>query len=90
MTSAESDTAPAAGGEDAVEETAPASPNESSEIAAEDLEALEEPDPNPEPVSYTGSDFDAEGLVRRLDRGDIVVPTFGARDETIETAGFQR
>lgn len=62
------------------------------EIAREDLEEIEDPDPNPEPVSYTGTDFDVEGLVRRLERGDIVIPTFGEPDEIeeIETGRFQR
>ncbi len=50
----------------------------------------EESDPSPEPVSYSGTDFDVEGLVRRLERGDIVVPSFGVQDQTVETAGFQR
>jgi Protein of unknown function DUF262 len=59
----------------------------------EELEETEEPDPNPEPVSYTGTDFDVEGLVRRLDRGDIVIPTYGVEadeSEDIETRRFQR
>jgi hypothetical protein len=58
----------------------------------EEIEELEEPDPNPEPVSYTGTDFDVEGLVRRLERGDIVIPTFGHLDDSleIETGRFQR
>jgi hypothetical protein len=60
------------------------------DLSPEDLEELEAPDPNPEAVTYSGSDFDVEGLVRRLDRGDIVIPSFGHGDETIETAGFQR
>jgi len=59
-------------------------------LAPQDLEALEDADPSPEPVTYSGSDFDVEGLVRRLDRGDIVIPTFGHGDTGIETAGFQR
>jgi hypothetical protein len=59
-------------------------------LAPEDLEALEDADPNPEAVTYSGSDFDVEGLVRRLDRGDIVIPTFGHGDSGLETAGFQR
>jgi hypothetical protein len=29
-------------------------------------------------------------LVRRLDRGDIVIPTFGHGDDGLITAGFQR
>ena len=59
------------------------------DLAPADLEDLEAPDPNPEPVSYSGSDFDVEGLVRRLKRGDIVIPTFGS-DDDLDTAGFQR
>lgn len=64
--------------------------DESESLTPDELENLEEPDPAPLPVSYSGSDFDVEGLVRRLKRGDIVVPTFGLDDKTIETAGFQR
>jgi hypothetical protein len=41
-------------------------------------------------VAYSGQDFDVEGLVRRLDRGDMLVPQFGHADVHIETAGFQR
>jgi hypothetical protein len=60
------------------------------ELVAQDIEEIEAADPNPEPVIYSGSDFDIEGLVRRLDRGDIIIPTFGRSDEGMETAGFQR
>jgi hypothetical protein len=63
---------------------------EPEDLVASDLEEIQEADPRPEPVSYSGSDFDIEGLVRRLDRGDIVIPTFGEPAEDIETAGFQR
>jgi hypothetical protein len=63
---------------------------EPRELVEADIEELEEPDPRPEKVSYSGSDFDVEGLVRRLDRGDIVIPSFGLGDPDIETAGFQR
>jgi hypothetical protein len=65
-------------------------PADPEDLAPEDREALEEADPDVEAVTYTGSDFDVEGLVRRLDRGDIVIPTFGHGDAAIETAGFQR
>ena len=69
-----------------------ASPVEEDPIAVEELEELEEPDPNPEPVAYTGTDFDVEGLVRRLERDDIVIPTYGLEDDDleIETRRFQR
>ncbi|GAB2960434.1 DUF262 domain-containing protein [Streptomyces heilongjiangensis] len=53
----------------------------------EDLAAAEH---EAEPVTYTGTDFDVEGLVRRLKRGDIVIPTFGHGDDSLEVAGFQR
>lgn len=55
-----------------------------------DFSQLDEPSPIPQTISYSGSDFDVEGLVRRLNRGDIVVPTFGHQDPTVEAAGFQR
>ena len=60
------------------------------DLTAEDREATSEAEPEAYPVSYSGSDFDVEGLVRRLARGDILIPSFGLRDESIETAGFQR
>jgi hypothetical protein len=63
---------------------------EGAELAASREEAVEDVDPNGRPVDYSGTDFDVEGLVRRLGRGDIVVPNFGANDFDLETAGFQR
>jgi len=50
----------------------------------------EDSDPAPEPVTYSGTDLDVDGLVRRLQRGDMIIPNFGRQDATIETAGFQR
>lgn len=76
--------------EERIEPEGARSGSDPEELLQEDLEILDEADPTPEPVTYSGTDFDAEGLVRRLERGDIVVPTFGHKDETIETAGFQR
>ncbi|MFY1637603.1 DUF262 domain-containing protein [Solwaraspora sp. WMMB335] len=58
-------------------------------VEAEELDLLE-PEPTPQPVTYSGQDFDVEGLVRRLDKGDILVPTFGHDDARITSAGFQR
>jgi hypothetical protein len=55
-----------------------------------DDDSINESDPDPEPVSYFGSDFDVDGLVRRFNRGDIVIPSFGLDDPTVETGGFQR
>lgn len=63
---------------------------DSDSLEDADFEELDEAYPEPEPITYTGTDFDVEGLVRRLARGDILIPTFGHGDETVETAGFQR
>lgn len=64
--------------------------DDSPEVTAADRTRRDEPEAEANPVTYTGTDFDVEGLVRRLDRGDIVVPNFGHSDETVEAAGFQR
>lgn len=63
---------------------------ESPTLEEPDYSQLDEPFPDPQPISYFGSDFDVEGLVRRLDRGDVVIPSFGHGDESVEAAGFQR
>lgn len=63
---------------------------EAQEVLLSRIEEADEADPDPLSVTYSGTDFDVEGLVRRLERRDIVIPTFGVSDETIETAGFQR
>ncbi|AOT05985.1 DUF262 domain-containing protein [Arthrobacter sp. U41] len=62
------------------------------DITEEELEDESAPDPDPTQVSYTSTDFDVEGLVRRLQRNDIIIPTFGDdyADDSIETARFQR
>ncbi|MBX3100568.1 MAG: DUF262 domain-containing protein [Salinibacterium sp.] len=59
-------------------------------LTDEEFEDLESAERQVVPVSYSGQDFDVDGLVRRLNKNDIVIPTFGNEDETIETAGFQR
>ena len=64
--------------------------NDGPDLTTDEREAVSEAEDVAAPVSYSGTDFDVEGLVRRLDRGDIVVPTFGSEDESLETAGFQR
>lgn len=67
-----------------------AEPAESSSLIEADFVELDDPVALTQPISYSGSDFDVEGLVRRLERGDIVVPAFGHRDPSVEAAGFQR
>lgn len=56
-----------------------------------DEEERAEAFPDAQPISYFGTDFDVHGLVRRLNRSDIVIPSFdpaGAPDSDLE--GFQR
>jgi hypothetical protein len=63
---------------------------EAEDLTVDDYEELTAAEPEAGPVSYSGADFDVEGLVRRLGRGDIVIPSFGHGDPTLEVAGFQR
>lgn len=56
-----------------------------------DVDEKAETFPEPQPISYFGADFDVVGLVRRLDAGDIVIPTFDpTEDPAAQLAGFQR
>ena len=68
----------------------PAEAEESALLDEADYSEIDEPSPASQSIAYSGTDFDVEGLVRRLDRGDILVPTFGHSDPTVEAAGFQR
>jgi hypothetical protein len=63
---------------------------EQENLTPEELEDLTEAEHEVQSVTYSGTDFDVEGLVRRLERGDIVIPSFGHGDSTLEVAGFQR
>lgn len=71
-------------------ETPLAEPTSLTEAEREDLEEAES---EAEPITYSVSDFDVEGLVNRFNRGDILVPSFGIEDEDVdgaESAAFQR
>jgi hypothetical protein len=63
---------------------------ETENLTDDEYEELTSAEPEAGPVSYSGTDFDVEGLVRRLSRGDVVIPSFGHGDPTLEVAGFQR
>ncbi|WP_167626508.1 DUF262 domain-containing protein [Microbacterium hominis] len=65
-------------------------PDEDLLLTPEEFDDLETAETTVTPISYSGQDFDVDGLVRRLNKGDIVVPSFGVEDELLETAGFQR
>lgn len=64
--------------------------DEPERLTPEEEEAAVESEGDAEPVGYQGTDFDAEGLVRRLDRGDILIPSFGHGNVDVELASFQR
>ncbi|OCB21390.1 hypothetical protein A5689_01490 [Mycobacterium intracellulare subsp. yongonense] len=64
--------------------------NDPPTLTDEEIVEAETAEPEVGTISYSGTDFDVEGLVRRLNRGDIVVPNFGQSDENLEVAGFQR
>jgi len=78
------------------EPAAAVEPVESSELSAEETAEELAVDPDPGKIAYTTTDFDVDGLVRRLGRKDILIPTFGDEesgdevDQLIETARFQR
>lgn len=63
---------------------------ESALLTTDEIEAALEAEEDAEPVSYQGTDFDADGLVRRLERGDILIPRFGHEESDVELASFQR
>lgn len=58
----------------------------------EDLDEREEIIPQHYGITSYGADFPVDGLVQRLDKGDIVVPTFdpGVGDDALGVVGFQR
>ncbi|WP_084176347.1 DUF262 domain-containing protein [Actinokineospora spheciospongiae] len=64
--------------------------DEVDNLTQDELAAVNEADHKVLPVTYSGTDFDVEGLVRRLNRADIAIPSFGHGDPTLEAAGFQR
>lgn len=60
------------------------------ELSVEEQSDLIEAEAEVASVSYSGQDFDIDGLVRRLNNGDIKIPQFGHEDPGIDSAGFQR
>nr|WP_298251121.1 DUF262 domain-containing protein [uncultured Halomonas sp.] len=63
---------------------------EEVELTTEELEDISSVSSDAKPISYTGQDFDVDGLIKRLLKRDILIPTFGHDDQDIEAAGFQR
>ena len=64
---------------------------DSSDEGVLDINEREETFPQAHELSYFGTDFDVHGLVRRLNQGDIVVPSFDPSEMPgVDLAGFQR
>jgi len=64
--------------------------DEPDELTPEEAEDLTSADDDSAAIVYSGQDFDVNGLVRRLKKDDILIPTFGHDDQRIVSAGFQR
>jgi len=57
----------------------------------EDLDEINEVIPTAYTITSYGADYPVDGLVKRLDQGDIVVPLFSLKpEEGQSTVGFQR
>lgn len=82
------DAAPSPDQQTGYEESAPN--DEEPLLTADEQTDLIQAEPKPRPVTYSGQDFDVDGLVRRLNNDDILIPTFGHADPRITSAGFQR
>ena len=66
-------------------------PSETSDRLLEEEKAdLEDSSLPPQKVTYKGQDIDVYGLVRRINKENIIIPQFGNKNQDIETAGFQR
>lgn len=59
-------------------------------LTDEEFDDLTEAGQQPVPVTYGTQDFDLAGLVKRMNRGSMLIPQFGGQDSRINTAGFQR
>lgn len=59
-------------------------------LTSEELEDLTSAEPSPTPVTFATQDFDVAGLVLRLQRESMLVPSFGGTDTRVDTDGFQR
>ena len=59
-------------------------------LTGDELADLVSPESAPVTVTFSTQDFDVSGLVQRLNRGSMLIPSFGLEDDRVMTAGFQR
>jgi Protein of unknown function DUF262 len=76
----------------ATDETLEAPEIEIDEEGVEDLNEATEVIPYTYEITAYGADYPVDGLIERLNRGDIVVPTYDpeVRGTSLDVAGFQR
>lgn len=70
-------------------ETSPA-PTNDGEVALLDVDPEDEVVATTYDITSYGADYDVEGLMRRMEKGDIVVPSFDPETPGIEVNAFQR
>lgn len=59
-------------------------------LTDEELEDQSDPSNRDIPVTFQTLDFPVDGLVKRLERGTMIIPQFDAPNEKVQTALFQR
>ncbi|AXN46762.1 hypothetical protein MM1218R_04850 [Mycobacterium marinum] len=59
-------------------------------LSDEELEDLIYVEQTPALVTYSTQDLSIDGLVQRLNRRSMLVPSFGGNDELVQSTGFQR
>lgn len=59
-------------------------------LSDEELEDLIYVEPTPALVTYSTQDLSIDGLVKRLNRRSMLIPSFGGNDELVHVTGFQR
>ncbi|WP_309104761.1 DUF262 domain-containing protein [Microbacterium sp.] len=59
-------------------------------LTDDELEDITAADETSTAVTFSTQAFDVAGLVLRLDRGSMLVPTYGTDDDRVDTDGFQR
>lgn len=59
-------------------------------LTSDELDDLIDTEPSPVRVTFSTQDYSVDGLVKRLDRGSMIVPRFGNGGDSSTMHGFQR
>ncbi|MEJ5929170.1 DUF262 domain-containing protein [Corynebacterium sp. H128] len=59
-------------------------------LTEEEIEDQSEAPPQEERVTFHTQDYPVDGLVKRLERGTMLIPQFGTPDDKVQSALFQR